>query len=187
MSKRKALLREKYNATSSGYDELYRDEQFEKYAVVVHITKLRGMILDNGCGTGLLLEYLVSIRKLSKIAIYICLDLSPGMLSKARERVIKLGLGHVVEIVEADAENLPLREKSMDHTVSFTMIDLVEDKLKALKEMDRVTRTAAIVTSLKKAHSIKSRLPNYGRYLGETSKDYVFIRMQHHVSTGSDG
>ncbi|WP_338252969.1 class I SAM-dependent methyltransferase [Pyrodictium abyssi] len=171
-------MREKYNVTSSGYDELYRDEQFEKYMLAMRSVKLHGKVLDNGCGTGLFLEYLASTHGVDGITYYICLDLSPGMLDVARKRTASLGLAHMVEHVEADAENLPLRSESVNYTVSFTVVDLVEDKSRALKEMDRVTKLYAVVTSLKKAHKIVRELPNYGLYIGETSKDYAFIRIK---------
>ena len=178
MTSKKAIMREKYSVTSLGYDELYCDEQFEKYMLATRNVKLRGKVLDNGCGTGLFLEHLVSTRGADDIIYYICLDLSPGMLDVARKRTANLGLGHIVEHVEADAENLPLRGESVNYTVSFTVVDLVEDKSRALKEMDRVTKLYAVVTSLKKAHKIVRELPNYGLYIGETSKDYVFIRVK---------
>ena len=184
---RKAVLREKYNVTSAGYDELYREEQFEKYKLALNVVGVRGTVLDDGCGTGLLLEYLKSTSKLAEVKLYICLDLSPGMLERAKSRISMLNLRHLAELVEADAENIPLRVKSIDYTLSFTVIDLVDDKLRAINEIDRVTKTAAVVTSLKKAHSMKACLPNYGRYVGETSKDYIFIRFVNKLSKGSDG
>jgi len=187
LTSKKAIMREKYNITSSGYDELYRGEQFEKYMLATRSMKPRGRVLDYGCGTGLFLEYLVSVHRADDITYYICLDLSPGMLDVARKRTANLGLGHIVECVEADAENLPLRGESVDYTVSFTVVDLVEDKSRALKEMDRVTKLHAVVTSLKKAHKIVRKLPNYGLYIGETSKDYVFVRVKQKHSRGSDG
>ncbi|WP_083494537.1 class I SAM-dependent methyltransferase [Pyrodictium occultum] len=172
----KAVMRERYNVTSSGYDELYRNEQYEKYRLAMRLLEPRGKVLDDGCGTALLLEYLYTTGMLGGLLYYICLDLSPGMLRVARRRIASLNLGHLVECIEADAENIPLRSKSIDYTFSFTVVDLVEDKARALKEMDRVTKLYTIVTSLKKAHQFARKIPKYGLYAGETSKDYVFIR-----------
>jgi len=110
----KATLREKYNITSNGYDQLYAAEQVEKYIIGIKAIRPRNKVLDDGCGTALFLEFLRNIKMLDKISYYICLDLSPGMLNKAKLRIKQLSLSTLVDIVEADAENLPLKDKAVD-------------------------------------------------------------------------
>ncbi|MEM4827645.1 MAG: hypothetical protein QXK07_06365, partial [Desulfurococcaceae archaeon] len=65
----------------SVYDELYKDEQFEKYNCLVQLVgEPRGDLLDAGCGTGLLYSY---IRIMGyRIDRYICLDPDEEMLAE---------------------------------------------------------------------------------------------------------
>jgi len=172
---KKKYMRERYNATATGYDELYREEQYEKYGATISYLAGVDRICDIGCGTLLLLEYLEG--KGLAPAYYVGVDLSPGMLrvasSKLRDSRLR-GVAHLVDLVEADAEHLPLRAGSCTMAVSYTVIDLVERPEAMLAEMRRVAGRA-LVTSLKKAHRLRGRVVRPGRYFGETSKDYIFL------------
>ncbi len=173
---RKEIIRIKYNKTAAGYDELYRDEQYEKYRRVLENAPnvLRQKVLcDIGCGTALLLEYLTAKGVLP--ARYVCLDLSPGMLDQAKRRMGTLRLSHLADVVEADAEYIPLRRCSCRAAVSFTVIDLVENPKRMLEECDRIASTC-IVSSLKKAQREKPRIPRIGPLLAETQHDTIHIR-----------
>ena len=179
MSSRKELMRLKYNITCVNYDELYGDEQREKYdCTFSKAQSIKGVILDDGCGTALLAEFLTEKNMLKSVKYYICLDLTPCMLSKARERIEKLKISYMVDLVEADAEHIPLRNCSVDYTFSFTVIDLLEDIRQGISEIDRVTRIRAYVSSLKKASNtmLRQTARKYGLVFCETSKDIVFVR-----------
>ncbi|ABM81125.1 class I SAM-dependent methyltransferase [Hyperthermus butylicus] len=179
MASRKEMMRLKYNITCANYDELYGEEQREKYECTLRKTPgIKGIILDDGCGTALFVEFLKEKNMIKTIKSYICLDLTPCMLDKARERIERLNIGHIIDLVEADAEHIPLRSKSVDYTFSFTVIDLLEDIKQGVNEIDRVTRIRAYVSSLKKASNtmIKPAAKKYGLTLCETSKDIVFMR-----------
>lgn len=89
-------------------------------------------VLECGCGTGLLLE---RIAKFARHASGV--DLSPGMLEKARAR----GL----DVREASITTLPYDDESFDVTCSFKVLAHVEDIRGALAEMTRVTRTGGVV------------------------------------------
>lgn len=89
-------------------------------------------ILEVGCGTGLVLE---RIARFSGSAQGV--DLSPGMLEKARER----GL----DVREASATALPFPDESFDVTCSFKVLAHVPEIEKALSEMARVTRPGGFV------------------------------------------
>jgi ubiquinone/menaquinone biosynthesis C-methylase UbiE len=172
----KEIARLKYNATASGYDELYRLEQLEKYkAVFVKLNlKLSGkLVLDDGCGTALLLEYLVETRNLP--IYYICLDLSNAMLVHARVRARSLLQDHMVELVEADAENLPLRDASVDYVLSFTVFMLLEDPGRGVMEATRVGRELVLYTVPRKlAHRIP--VGTGVGLIGDVGKDVAYVR-----------
>jgi len=89
-------------------------------------------ILEVGCGTGLVLRRIQQFAKSAK-----GVDLSPGMLAKARER----GL----DVVEGSATALPFEDHSFDVTCSFKVLAHVPDIRRALSEMVRVTRPGGTV------------------------------------------
>ncbi len=84
-------------------------------------------VLEVGCGTGLLLQRVAPIAR-----SHLGVDLSPGMLEKARER----GL----HVREADASALPLEDASFDVVYSFKVLSHVQAIEQALAEFARVTR-----------------------------------------------
>lgn len=84
-------------------------------------------LLEVGCGTGLLLERFAAMCKTAK-----GVDLSPGMLEKARQR----GL----DVVEGSATALPFEDASFDVAVSFKVLAHIPDIRTALSEMTRVVR-----------------------------------------------
>jgi ubiquinone/menaquinone biosynthesis C-methylase UbiE len=89
-------------------------------------------VLECGCGTGLLLERFVGFARRAK-----GIDLSPGMLAKARER----GL----DVCEGSVTDLPFADGSFDVTCSFKVLAHVPQIGKALAEMARVTRPGGVV------------------------------------------
>jgi ubiquinone/menaquinone biosynthesis C-methylase UbiE len=106
-----------------GYHQMIDDlevETVERYG--------RGKtILEVGCGTGRLLERVAGFASRA-----VGMDLSAGMLAKARER----GL----EVAQGSATALPYGSESFDVTYSFKVLPHVADIRLALAEMARVTR-----------------------------------------------
>lgn len=89
-------------------------------------------VLEVGCGTGLILK---RIEPVAKRAVGI--DLSSGMLEKARER----GL----EVYKANATELPFDDATFDVVYSFKVLAHVEAIDVALREMARVTRKNGVL------------------------------------------
>lgn len=133
----------KYNVTASSYDELYRGEQYSKYSVLVGIVNGKldsSLVLDAGCGTGLLLEYLGE-NDIDKYRRYICLDPSTGMI----ERLAGKNIDHRVIPVVGYAEEIPVRDSSIDIVVSITTWGNIADKEKAVNEFIRVTKENGLI------------------------------------------
>jgi ubiquinone/menaquinone biosynthesis C-methylase UbiE len=164
-------IRERYEATCEGYDELYRAEQVEKYAAALKRVKPKGIVLDAGCGTGLLAEYMKSTGLLRLVDLYICLDYSSCMLEIARWRLSHICPSRCI-MIEGNVESLPLHDSSVDVTYSFTVLDLVEDLNSAVRELLRVTRGPVVVSMMKRLPHKDILLPK-ARLLASTRVDVI--------------
>ncbi len=173
---RKRIIMIKYDSTANGYDELYRDEQWEKYdaARKTLLDKQLATLCDFGSGTLLFLEYIISTSLSQRVSYYVALELSHNMIVNSMKRAKKLGKRHLVDIVQADIENTPLRDSSCSIAVSYTVLDLVDNPKQALEEIKR-TSSYAIVSLLKKAQRLKTTNLRIGTYIGETNKDVLFL------------
>lgn len=145
----------KYNITYSSYDQLYREEQFIKYRFVFEEKGLKpgGIVLDIGCGTGLLLEYLFS-NKMDYFNKYFCLDPSIGMLSRVIE---EKRFDNRVVIINSYGEYIPLRNRSVDTVYLFTVWDNVIDREALLEEVFRVLSPGGyvLISTLERTDSLK--------------------------------
>lgn len=120
-----------YDAFATRYDD-GRDRGYHKLiddqaAALVRRVGQGGHVLEVGCGTGLVMERVA--RFASRVQ---GIDLSPGMLQRARER----GL----EVHEGSATALPFEDGTFDVVYSFKVLAHVEPVEPALREMARVTR-----------------------------------------------
>jgi ubiquinone/menaquinone biosynthesis C-methylase UbiE len=84
-------------------------------------------VLEVGCGTGLILKEIAPVAR-SAVGI----DISRGMLEKARQR----GLN----VVEGSATELPFADASFDTVYSFKVLAHVQEIEKAMAEVARVLR-----------------------------------------------
>lgn len=168
------LIRERYEATYTGYDELYRMEQYEKYMAALDRVPPQGRVLDAGCGTGLLIEYMATNRLLDGVDGLACVDYSWGMLSIARWRVDRLcGSRCIVSL--GNVERLPFRDRVFDVVYSFTVLDLVDDVMAAFRELVRVSRGPVVVSMLKRLPYKDLLIVSGVRLLGVTSKDVILV------------
>ncbi len=111
-----------------GYHQMLDDLEVElvaRYGRDAHV-------LEVGCGTGLILD---RVAQFARTAAGV--DLSGGMLARARQR----GL----EVVQASATALPWADASFDVVYSFKVLAHVADIRTAMAEMSRVTRPGGCV------------------------------------------
>ena len=92
--------------------------------------------IDIGCGNGAFLSYMHTIDP--EIAIH-GLDYSAEMVSRSRERLPN------AEIVEGDAENMPLPDRSFDGVSCHMSIHHYPHPERALSEMNRILVKDGIV------------------------------------------
>jgi len=118
-----------YDNIASGYDELYGEEQNKKAALILSHAKIKGKVLDVGCGSGKTSELFGDV---------IGIDPSIELLKYAK-----------IPVVQGMAEELPFKDGSFDWAVCLTAIHHTDHK-KAILEMERVAANIAI-TILKKS------------------------------------
>jgi ubiquinone/menaquinone biosynthesis C-methylase UbiE len=148
---RKRELASKYDALSSVYEEVYRDEQVEKYRLVFAGLQNRSSVVcvEIGCGTGIGLALGEELFD----RIWVGIDLSEGMLKKARRRIIGVKQWH---LVLADSDSTPLRSNCADLVICVTLLSKALDPVRTLKELKRLASPGGeiVVTVLKKEFAI---------------------------------
>lgn len=90
-------------------------------------------VLDVGVGTGLALQSYPDFARVTGI------DLSEGMLRRARQRVTEHKLSSV-QLTLGNALQLPFRDQTFDHVLLSHVITVVSDPVKLIEETRRVTR-----------------------------------------------
>lgn len=94
-------------------------------------------VVDLGCGAGI--DTLLAARAVGPTGKVIGLDLTPGMVERARAHARQAGAAHV-EIFEGVMEEIPLPDASVDVVVSNGVLNLSPRKSRAIAEMTRVLR-----------------------------------------------
>jgi len=102
--------------------------------------------LDVACGT---CDWTIALaRAVGESGRVVGLDFSQNMLDVGRYKVEKAGLGHVVELVNGDAMQLPYEDNTFDYaTIGFALRN-VPDIQTVLNEMRRVVKPGGKVVSL---------------------------------------
>jgi ubiquinone/menaquinone biosynthesis C-methylase UbiE len=142
---------EHYDLTAHIYDTQYAEEQTAKIEAAmkgVSVEK-RGLVLDVGCGTGLLFNYVAS-----KAETIVGLDVSRKILLQAKKRAEKF---KTVHLILADADNMPLKDDIFSHVFAITLVQNMPNPVKTLNEVKRVAKTDAVivVTGLRKKFSLE--------------------------------
>ncbi len=139
-----------YSRIASTYDLQYTEEQEEKMSVAlsdVHLGR-DSLILDLGCGTGLLLNHLGnSVRLLAGI------DISRDILKEAKKRADQL---KNVALLCADADYTPFRNQIFHAVFAITLLQNTPNPTRTLEEVKRIARKNAsiILTALKKEFTL---------------------------------
>ena len=167
--------RDYYDAFSAQYEDHrgerdpggYHDLLDELEADFVERFGANRDVLEVGCGTGLVLQRIASFARRAR-----GLDLSPGMLEKARAR----GL----DVVEGSATALPFESESFDVTCSFKVLAHIPEIELALSEMARVTRPGGmVIAEFYNPHSLRGLLKRWGPagiVAPQTNERDVYVR-----------
>jgi SAM-dependent methyltransferase len=122
------------------YDALWASRLGGFYARVAHrVTRTcrAGELLEVSCGPGRLAAQLA--RLAPGLAIT-GLDLTPGMVARARDRAVRQGLDARMRFVVGDATRLPFATARFDGVVSTLSLHHWPDPLRAVDEIHRVLK-----------------------------------------------
>ncbi len=130
----------------------YAEEQAAKIKAALKSVNMEkhGLVLDAGCGTGLLFGYIAD-----KAEITVGIDISRKILLQAKKRT---GNFPNVCLIWADADNMPLKENIFSRVFAITLIQNTPNPVKTLNEIKRVTNDEAliVITGLKKTFGLES-------------------------------
>jgi|GEM_PF-1093565 len=130
----KLKVRKHFNKFTLSDEKRTKPIQWEKYTIMID-TPLKGRILDLGCGTGLLQEFLQ--QKIYGV------DISFHMLKRSRTKE---------SVIQADIDFLPFRDSVFDAVLSFTSLQCLPSLDYIFEEVRRVLKRGHpfIFTILKK-------------------------------------
>lgn len=165
MARKAERIRDLYDQTVSHYDERYRNIQFSKFSETSVRWEDRDVVLDVGCGTGLLIEYM-TIEPI----IFVGVDLSVNMLKVARRK------SSWPIFIAGDVRKLPLKQEVFSKVVSFSVLQNIPDPREVIGEIFRVSKRASsvLITALRKRITIES-LVNWTRKEAEKRRRSVEI------------
>jgi phosphatidylethanolamine/phosphatidyl-N-methylethanolamine N-methyltransferase len=128
-----AAVRHAYRRWAPVYDFTFGliAEAGRKHAVQI-INRRKGRVLEVGVGTGLSLPCYGSHLAITGI------DLSPQMLAKAQDKVVRKRLGNVLALHEMDAGALAFPDESFDTVVAMYVMTVVPEPERVMRELERV-------------------------------------------------
>jgi len=113
-----------------GVESIFHRNRERVFTRLIRQYANRTMILDVGCGTGLLLRHMKEDA--------IGLDINPWNVKKAKEHTRR-------QIIRGDAEFLPVRPGVLDLVICTETLEHLPDPLRALEEMRRVLKQSGKV------------------------------------------
>lgn len=162
-------IRDLYNEAAPIYDEEFEGKaEYKVPGLLIEMYKKHnitgGSVLDIGCGTGKLREYL------GDDFTYTGIDLSEEMSDIAMSRGYKVYTGLAEDLIKG------LGNKSIDHVVIIGSAYFIKNFPELVKEMERVARKSIFVS-----------LERFDSHIIEKMKDRGINIYNHDKSVFSDG
>jgi ubiquinone/menaquinone biosynthesis C-methylase UbiE len=148
--KKRRMMR-RYDITAEMYDKRYAEEQSAKIEAALKRVAIESqdIVLDSGCGTGILLDYISDKAKL-----IVGVDISRKTLLQAIRHVQRKNLSNV-HLVQADMDNLPFGDGVFSKVFSLTVLQNSPAYARTLAEIKRagITEATFVITGLKSIFS----------------------------------
>lgn len=128
-----------YDRVATVYNESFEGKaEYQSPRILLEIYQRHaitdGVLLDVGCGTGKLKEYL------GDSFTYEGIDISPAMIKEAKKRDFIGHVGAAEDVIKTFAD------KSVDHIVALSSLYFIKDWEKLAKEFERVARQSIFVS-----------------------------------------
>ncbi len=164
---------------SLGIDTIWR-----KKAIACLKQENPKLLLDIATGTG---DLAITANKILNPDKIIGIDISEGMLSFGREKLVKLNLQDKIQLISGDSENIPFSENYFDAaTVAFGVRNF-ENLDKGLTEINRILKPEGSLVVLEfskpKTFPIKQIynfyfnqiLPTIGKLVSKDARAYSYL------------
>jgi len=187
---KKAQVKEMFDNVAGRYDLLNRllsmgvDTSWRKRLIREMKTFDPKHILDMATGTADLAVMMAQQLKTTQIT---GIDLSPNMVTLARQKVIQLGLDDRLEVQVGDSEDIGFEDNSFDAAMVSFGVRNFEDLPKGLAELHRVIKPGTplmvlefskpTIFPIKQVFNLYFRfiLPMVGRMLSKDPKAYTYL------------
>ena len=156
-SNKKKKIIENYNLSAYFYDKRYKEIQEKKYNKVLNIYQLKEKkVLDVGCGTGLLIEFILNSESYNGNlkCNFVAIDISWNMLLEFKSKLFRLKDKANISLMLSDIENLPFRDNIFNLIFSFTSFQNLPGTYEGFQELFRV----ALISSDLKFSFLKKNL-----------------------------
>jgi len=162
-----------YDQLAKVYDAQYYEEQEAKINAALNSLTLRenSIVLDAGCGTGLLFPHVAE-----KVKLVVGMDISTLILKKAEKRTNQY---FNTALIRADVDYAPFPNNTFDFVFAITLLQNTPNPNLTLNEMKRVTKKDAIIvaTGLKKAFSQEK----FTQELSQAGLEITAMRADEHL------
>jgi ubiquinone/menaquinone biosynthesis C-methylase UbiE len=143
---KKLRVMHRYDQSAEVYDAQYREEQEAKIRTTMDNVTINetSIVLDAGCGVGLLFEHVAE-----KVKILVGADISKGILKEARGKARN---HENVALILADVDNLPFPHQIFDVVFAITIVQNTPNPTFTINEIKRVTKpkSTIVITGLRK-------------------------------------
>jgi arsenite methyltransferase len=112
------------------------------YPFAAEVIRPGNVVLDIGSGSGT--DALIASLLVGPSGQVYGLDMTEAMQAKLRSIAAKMGAANV-EVLEGEAENIPLADESVDVVTTNGVLNLVPDKARAAREIGRVLRPGGLL------------------------------------------
>jgi len=129
------MIRTYFNHRAVVWDETNSEADMTKLEVMVKRLNIKpgSTVLDVGSGTGVLIPFL--LRRIGGEGRLVALDVAEEMLKRAQAKGYK-----DVAYLHADVTSIPVGDEVFDVVVCYSSFPHFRDKLRALAEINRVTK-----------------------------------------------